>query len=298
MNKKKIRIARLSVFSNSFLIALKVIAGVLTGSVSIISEAIHSGMDLIAAIIAYFSIRASGKPPDREHPYGHGKYENVSGVIEAILIFIAAAWIIFEALKKLRGEIEISSLGIGSLVMFISAAVNALVSSKLYKVAKETDSIALEADALHLKTDIYTSLGVGTGLLLIHFTNWHFFDPIIAIIVAIMILRESYSLLAKAYSPLLDSSLNPEEIDRIESILTSMEVHYHGLKSRKSGNRRFLEFHIELPSDEKLKDVHIICDTIERELKKQLKNLEVQIHAEPLGEGNDTGGWGDEVREL
>ncbi|HYW95165.1 MAG TPA: cation diffusion facilitator family transporter, partial [Bacteroidales bacterium] len=170
----KARVASLSVLSNSVLIAMKVTAGTLSGSVSIISEAIHSSMDLVAAIIAFFSVRASGKPPDKEHPYGHGKYENISGVIEAGLIFIAAGWIIYEAVKKLSGEQYVESLGIGSLVMLISAGVNAIVSSRLYNVAKKTDSIALEADALHLKTDVYTSLGVAGGLMLIWITGWHF----------------------------------------------------------------------------------------------------------------------------
>ncbi len=278
----KTRVASLSVFSNTLLIILKVTAGIISGSVSIISEAIHSGMDLMAAVIAFFSVRASGRPPDRDHPYGHGKYENVSGVIEAILIFIAAAWIIYEAVKKLRGTAMVESPGVGSAVMFISALVNTLVSARLYKVARATDSIALEADALHLKTDVYTSLGVGGGLLLIILTGWHILDPLIAIGVAIIILRESYELLKRAYSPLLDSSLSPEEIETIEAVLGRLNVSYHELKSRKSGNLRFVEFHIEMPSEKTLKDVHDFCDDIEKELKKSLKNLEVQIHAEPL----------------
>ena len=276
------RVARLSILSNTMLILMKIIAGVISGSVSIISEAIHSGMDLIAALIAFFSVRASGKPPDKEHPYGHGKFENISGVVEAILIFIAAAWIIYEAISRLTGNGELESLALGSVVMFISAGVNALVSTRLYKVSRETESIALEADALHLKTDVYTSLGVAIGLLLIHITGWHFFDPLIAIMVAIIILKESYELLKKAYSPLVDSSLSAEELQIIERVLAKMQVKYHDLKSRKSGNQRFVEFHIELPSKEKLKDVHDFCDRIERELTTEIKNLEVQIHAEPL----------------
>ncbi len=279
---KKTRVARLSVLSNTFLIILKVSAGLISGSVSIISEAIHSGMDLVAAVISYFSVRASDRPPDLEHPYGHGKYENVSGVIEAILIFIAAAWIIIEAVKKLITPHEVGTLGLGAATMFVSALVNFLVSSRLYKVSKETDSIALEADALHLKTDVYTSAGVGAGLVLIMITGWHTFDPVIAIGVAFIILRESYELLKKAYSPLLDTSLSSEELKTIDTVLSGLGVNYHELKSRKSGDRRFVEFHIELPSDEKLQDVHNFCDEIEKELKKNLKNLVVQIHAEPL----------------
>ena len=165
----KVKIARLSIVSNTLLIMMKLAAGIISGSVSIISEAIHSSMDLVAAVIAYFSVRVSDNPPDSRHPYGHGKVENISGVIEAILIFIAAIWIILEAVRKLFGEkIELDSIAIGSVVMIVSAIVNTIVSRKLYKVARETNSVALEADALHLKTDVYTSAGVALGLGLDH----------------------------------------------------------------------------------------------------------------------------------
>jgi cation diffusion facilitator family transporter len=157
----KVKVARLEVLSNSLLIVMKVAAGIQSGSVSIISEAIHSGMDLVAAVIAFFSVKMSDNPSDKEHPYGHGKFENVSGVIEAFLIFIAAFRIILEAVKKILNPGQIEAIGWGSAVMFISAAVNFFVSRRLYSVAKKTESVDLEADALHLKTDVYTSLGVG-----------------------------------------------------------------------------------------------------------------------------------------
>ena len=130
MNKKT-KVARLSIFSNTLLIICKVIVGVITGSVSIISEAIHSSMDLLAAIIAFLSVKISDTPPDKQHPYGHGKYENISGVIEAILIFVAAIWIVYEAVKKLTGANPVESIGIGSMVMFFSAIVNYIVSKQL-----------------------------------------------------------------------------------------------------------------------------------------------------------------------
>ena len=152
----KVKVARLSLLSNTILIIMKLIVGLVTGSVSIISEAIHSTMDLLAAIIAFFSVRISDRPADDTHPYGHGKIENVSGVIEALLIFVASVWIIVEAVKKIITPGEIESVGIGFIVMFISAGINFIVSKKLYKVAKQEDSIALEADALHLKADVYT----------------------------------------------------------------------------------------------------------------------------------------------
>jgi cation diffusion facilitator family transporter len=150
----KVSIARLSIISNTLLILMKLVVGLISGSVSILSEAIHSSMDLIAAIIAFFSVRVSDNPPDSRHPYGHGKIENISGVIESLLIFLAAVWIIIEAVKKLFGEkIELDSIALGSIVMLLSAIVNTFVSRRLYKVARSTNSVALEADALHLKTE-------------------------------------------------------------------------------------------------------------------------------------------------
>jgi len=259
----------------------------ISGSVSILSEAIHSAMDLVAAIIAYFSVRVSDNPPDERHPYGHGKFENVSGVIEALLIIIAAGWIVFEAISKMSGEEPVESIGLGSLVMFISAGVNFIVSRRLYKVARETDSVALEADALHLKTDVFTSLGVGIGLLLIWITKIHILDPIIALLVAVIILKEAWELLSKAFSPLLDSSWKKEEVEELEKQLKMLGVHYHDLKTRKSGSYVFVEFHLEMPSEITLSKVHLYCDEIEEELKKKINNLRITIHAEPtFGENN------------
>lgn len=195
----KTRTARLSVISNSLLIVMKLAAGIISGSVSIISEAIHSSLDLVAAIIAFFAVKISGTPADERHPFGHGKVENVSGVIEALLIFAASAWIIYEAIDRFVHPGETGALGLGVLVMAVSAVVNIIVSRHLYKVARQTDSVALEADALHLKTDVITSAGVALGLVLIWLTDWHVLDPIIALVVAVIIIYESWMLLRKAF---------------------------------------------------------------------------------------------------
>lgn len=278
---KKIKVARLSIFSNSFLIGLKFTAGIISGSVSIISEAIHSFMDLIASFIAYFAVKISGKSPDKEHPYGHGKIENISGVTEALLIFVAAAWIIYEAIHKFFDDKKIEAIGVGAGVMLISGIINFFVSRRLYKVARESDSVALEADALHLKTDVYTSLGVGAGLVLIWLTGWEFIDPVVAIIVALIILRESYRLLKKAFNPLLDSSLSEKEIKIINSILKEMSINFHDLRTRKSGSFRFTDMHVEMPANISLKDAHDKCNRIEKELESRIPNLDVNIHVEP-----------------
>jgi cation diffusion facilitator family transporter len=261
---------------------MKLIVGLISGSVSIISEAIHSSMDLMAAIIAFFSVKVSDNPPDSRHPYGHGKVENISGVIEALLIFVAAIWIIVEATKKLLGEaIELDSIAIGSIIMLISAIVNTYVSRKLYKVARETNSVALEADALHLKTDVYTSLGVAVGLGLIMLTGINWLDPVVAILVALFIIRESYILLKRAFTPLLDEAWEKEEIDELEKTLFELKVNYHELRTRIAGNYRFIDLHIDMPKDLSVESAHKYCDAIEENLISRFENLNVTIHVEP-----------------
>jgi cation diffusion facilitator family transporter len=280
---RKVSIARLSVASNTALIGMKLAVGLISGSISILSEAIHSFMDLLAAIIAFFSVRVSDTPADEKHPYGHGKFENISGVVEALLIFVAAFWIIYEAIKKLITPEEIGSLWLGFAVMTVSAIVNTIVSTKLYKVAKETESIALEADALHLKTDVLTSAGVAVGMVLIWITGYHILDPIAAILVAILILKESWELFRRAYGPLLDTALPEDDLEKITLVI---EKHctgttgYHDLRTRKSGNYKYIDFHLNLPPDMTVKEAHDLCDIIEADIHKVVTHGEVTIHVE------------------
>ncbi len=278
----KTKTARLSVLSNSLLIIMKVVVGVLTNSVSILSEAIHSSIDLVAALIAFFAVKVSGTPADKRHPYGHGKVENVSGTIEAILIFIASGWIILEAVKKFIHPEETSTLGLGVIVMGISAIINMIVSRRLYKVARQTDSVALEADALHLKTDVITSAGVAAGLLLMWVTGWNIIDPIIALFVAMLIIYESYTLLSKAFSPLLDTALSANELTRVEVILKEMNASYHGLRTRAAGHQKFIEFHLEVAANETIETIHHKCDLIEERLEREFRDIHVVIHPEPI----------------
>ena len=272
--------ASISIISNASLVIMKFIAGFLSGSVSVISEAIHSLMDILAAVIAFFAVRISDNPADKEHPYGHGKFENVSGVIEALLIFIAAIWIIYNAIHRFLIKAPIENVSIGIIVMSLSAIANFFVSRNLYRVAKKTNSIALEADALHLKTDIYTSAGVAVGLILIWITGIRIIDPIVAIMVALLILKESYELLNRAYKPLLDTAIFEKELKVIEKCINESKYTYHDLKSRQSGRERFIEFHLEMPGDVPLKDVHQKCDEIEDLIKSKISHINILIHVE------------------
>lgn len=281
---RKVKIAFVSIMSNTILIIFKLIAGFLSGSVSIISEAIHSGMDLVASLVAFFSVRNSAKPADKKHPYGHGKIENISGLIEGLLIFIAAALIITEAVKKILNPAEIEQANIAIAVMFVSALINLAVSRKLYKVSQEEDSMALEADALHLKTDVYTSLGVGIGILLIKLTGLSILDSIVAILVAVIIIKEAWELCKNAFDHLLDSKLSDEEEAEVEKIINEHShqfIDYHKLKTRKSGNKKHIDFHITVPPDLTVKEAHEIIGSLKKDLNETLKNTRVNIHADP-----------------
>jgi cation diffusion facilitator family transporter len=283
------KFARLSIASNTLLIAMKLAVGFLSGSVSIISEAIHSLMDLAAAVIAAFAIHVAGKPADEEHPYGHGKVENVSGVLEAVLIFVAAVLIVVEAGKKLLSHEGVDHIGLGIAVMLASGLVNIFVSRRLYKVAREEESVALEADALHLKTDVYSALGVGAGLALLELIRavfkapWAFvLDPVIAIVVAVLILREAWEMLRKAFEPLVDASLSEAELALIKDrIAEHPGFAAHSIRSRKAGKTKYIDFHLEAPPEMSVAEVHALCDQLEAEIEARLSNADLTIHVEP-----------------
>ena len=284
----KKKTARLSIISNTSLFILKIAVGLCIGSVSIISEAIHSGMDLLAAIIAFFSVKMSAEPADTQHEFGHGKFEDVSGLIEASLIFAAALLIIWEAASKLiAGETELipdTMLYSGLAVMGISAVVNWYVSARLMKVAKLTESIALESDAMHLKTDIYTSIGVFLGLILLMVTGIAAIDSLIAIGVAFVIIHAAYDLAKRSIQDLIDYSLPQEDKEKIKEIICSHRSEYrgfHGLRTRRGGPNIFIEFHMVVAGEETVRESHRIGDEIEADIRKEYPQAFITIHVEP-----------------
>lgn len=271
-------------FSNSTLVVLKLIAGFITGSVSIISEAIHSGLDLLAAIIALYSVSQSGKPPDESHSYGHGKIENISALIEALLIFVAAIWIIVEAVRKLIHGVHVESLGIGLVIMAISAVANYLISVMLFKVGKKYDSLALEADGLHLRTDVYTSVGVFVGLGVISLTHITILDPIVAIGVALLIIRASWKLTSEAFTPLLDVRLPEEDETAVREIVQSFKGEYvevHKMRTRKAGPERHIDLHLVVHPDHAITEAHELANRMEHALRARWPRTSVVIHMEP-----------------
>jgi cation diffusion facilitator family transporter len=286
-NLKKKRVARLSIFSNTFLVFMKLGAGLAVGSISMISEAVHSAVDLVAAGIAYLSVKKSAVPPDDCHEYGHGKFEDISGIVEAILIVVASMVILYEAVMSLVGGHEMASgelLTVGIIVMLISTLMNFYVSSKLFSVAKETGSIALESDAWHLRTDVFTSAGVMFGLILIKITGFGGFDAIIAIGISFVILHAAYDLIKRSFGHLTDRSLPEDDMEEILEILKRFcgnDVNFHDIRSRRAGPDRFVEFHLTVPGDLSVSNSHELTDRIEAALKSKLGRIFVTIHVEP-----------------
>lgn len=285
LKDEKAKIAALSVFSNITLVVLKLIAGILTGSVSIISEAIHSTLDLLAAVIAFISVQISARPPDNEHRYGHGKFENISGTIEALLIFVAAIWILVEAYQKIVQGGEVHTLGIGVVIMGVASLANWLVSSLLMKTARRTESVALEADAMHLRTDVYTSIGVLVGLGAIAISRIQILDPIIAILVALLITKAAWDITVKSFVPLLDAALPSQEEDQIREALREIVpeglIGFHELRTRRAGSERYVDMHLVVPRDMSIAEVHDLCDLVEMRINERLPMVSVLVHAEP-----------------
>jgi cation diffusion facilitator family transporter len=285
VNREKTQAAQLSILSNSVLIIIKLIVGIMMQSVSVLSEAVHSGIDLIAAIIAWFAVRESGKPADDEHHFGHGKIENVAGTIEAVLIFGAAIYIIWEAVHKLiKGGVDIENLGIGAVVMGISAIANYLVSRHLLNVAIKTDSVALEADAMHLRTDVYTSVGVLAGLVAIKLTGITILDPIVAIVVACLILKAAYDLTKSAFFHILDIKLPDDEEAIIHDVMQEHSQHflgYHKLRTRKSGHIRHIDMHLVVPKLMTVEKGHNLSHQISADIESRLDHSHILVHIEP-----------------
>lgn len=291
MPQRKSRAALISVVSNTGLVLMKLAAGLMMGSVAVLSEAVHSAVDLLAAVIAFFSVRTSGKPADEGHPFGHGKIENISGTVEALLIFLAAGWIIFEAVEKLRFPQPLGAAGWGAAVMLFSALVNVAVSSMLFRVGKETDSPALQADAWHLRTDVYTSAGVMAGLALIALGNRMFpetdlrwIDPVAAIIVALWIMKAAYDLTLRSARDLMDVPLPPAEETWVRHLIAERRPTirgYHYLRTRKAGHYRFIEFHIQVDSQMTVEASHSLAQELSGAIKERLPHTTVTIHIEP-----------------
>ena len=283
----KTRAAALSIVSNAILIALKIAAGAITGSVAILTEAMHSSIDLIASFVAYFSVREADKPADAEHPYGHAKIENLAAAIEAMLILVGSGVIIYAAVRSLANGPEVHSLGVGIVVIAISVVANVIVSTRIARQAKATDSPALEGDAAHLRTDAATSAAVLVGLVVVQVTGAAWLDPVIALVVAAAIVYAGVRLLARASRVLVDEALPPGELDDVRDAIRDFGPRgvcgYHKLRARRAGSRRYVDLHVQFTSGTTLEDAHATAHELQDAIRARVRGCDVLIHLEPEG---------------
>ncbi len=284
---KSERAAILAISVISLLIVMKLIAGVVTGSVGIRADAIHSIMDLSGAVIGLVGIRLAGRPPDSGHPYGHNKIENLAGAVIAVVIFLAAVAIVYEAVKRFFTGAAVEMAGVGIVVTVFAIVINIGISRYALRVAKSEDSVALETTARDLMADVMSSASVLAGLILVSITGVAALDPIAALFVAILIIRTASTAMKKSISGLLDTSLPREELESITRIIEGYGdriAGWHQLRTRKAGAERFVEFHLLMPGNINVEDAHSFVDELQREIEAVLAPCRVTIHIEPCGD--------------
>jgi cation diffusion facilitator family transporter len=278
--------ARLSLASNSALILLKIVAGAVTGSIAIVTEAVHSSIDLLASIVAYLSLRKADEPADSSHMYGHAKAENLAAAIEGMLILVGAGVIVFEAVRRLAtGGGEVEDLGFGIVVIGLSAVVNLGVSSYLYRQAAAHDSPALEGDAAHLRADAITSVAVLVGLLLIEITGLQELDSIVALMVASAIVYAGVRILSRSSRVLMDEALPSDELALIKEAIESYEgpelVGYHKLRGRRAGSARHIDLHLQFAPGTSLERAHAVAHELQAAVRRQIPGADLLAHIEP-----------------
>jgi len=266
------------------LVVLKMVAAVITGSLSVTAQAADSFLDLIAILITFFAVGVAMRPADREHPFGHGKVEGFSAIAQAALIFTAAGLVIYSAIRRLvtGGTVELTEAGIG--VMLVSIIVSIFLSRYLLKVSRTTGSIALEANARNIAADVYSAGAVLAGLVAVRLTGLNILDPIIALLVVLFILKAGYDVVQRSFGELVDVRLPEAEEAEIKACIIehySEVVSFHGLRTRRAGGQRYIDLHLVMPQNASVEKAHRMCDHLEQDIEDRLPNTSVTIHVEP-----------------
>jgi cation diffusion facilitator family transporter len=282
-DRAKRRAAVVSLGYNLTATAVKLVAALITGSVSLLSEALHSATDVVASLFAYLGVRVGATPPDPQHPYGHGKAETLAGFGEAVLLIAIVGYLLFEGVRRLIVGSELQQLEWGAAVMAFSTLTSLAVGQYVWRTGKRTHSLALMSNGQHLMIDFWTSLGLLVALGIIYFTGWVFIDALLAIGIALWLFRGAWQLAARAFHELIDHALPAEELARIDQILRSEPnlLSYHHLRTRRSGSMRYVEVHIVLPREWSLQQAHEVADALERRIERELAPAEVTIHMDP-----------------
>ncbi len=277
--------ARLLLFTVLGLFVLKIIVGVVTGSVSIWAQVVDSSLDIFAVVITFLTVGFSAKPADQEHPFGHGKVEDIAAGIQAVLLLGASGSIAYAAIQRIISGATINLPASGAGVMLVSMLASIFLSRHLFKVAQATSSVALEANANNIRSDVYSTAGVLVGLTIVSFfPTLKILDPIIALIVVVLILRATYRVGQMAWGGLIDVRLPADEERQITEAIrehTTKLAGFHKIRTRKAGNQRFIDFHLLLPKNISVDEAHQMCDHLEQDITKEWPNSSVIIHVEP-----------------
>jgi cation diffusion facilitator family transporter len=285
--------AVISVLAAIATIVIKTMAWRLTGSVGLLSDAIESSINLIAALMAFWALGMASKPADRSHSYGHSKAEYFSSGLESALIVVAAFGIIWAAAGQLANPSPLQQVDLGLALSLVATAINAGVALLLMRAAKRFRSITLRADAQHLLSDVWTSVGIVLAIALVQLTGWSVLDPLVAIAVAIQISITGFRLLRETANGLMDRSLPEEELQQLEALLqrrSGSGIDFHALRTRVAGSRRFVSLHVLVPGGWTVKRGHDYCETLEQEVCTLLDSCHVFTHLEPI---EDPVSWQD-----
>lgn len=277
-------------------IALKASAALLTGSVGFLSDALESGVNLVAAAVALVALRTAARPADEGHNFGHGKAEHLSAALEGGMIFVAAAAIVWTSVERLIDPVELERTGVGLALSALAGVVNLAVGLLLVRVGRTHRSPALVADGNHLLTDVWTTLGVLVGIVLVAALDWEVLDPIVALLVGVNILRIGYRLIRRSVIGLLDAALPAPDAAAVREILEQhrreQPVDFHALRTRESGRQRFVYLHLLVPDGWTVKEGHDLAERVEADIARVLPGAVTFVHLEPLG---DPASYGHDV---
>ncbi|RYG73796.1 cation transporter [bacterium] len=274
--------ARLSLGSNIFLVIVKILAGLASGSLSVLAEGVQSLIDIFASAMILVTVRAAAAPPDDEHPYGHGKFENLTALIQMVLVLGSIVGIWYAAFRRFQNPtMPVVDWGVAAIVVAI--IVDVLVSNRILKVAEETNSAALRAEGIHLRGDLWSCCGVLIGLVATRLTNEPRLDPLCAAVMTLFAMSSAVHLIQDTLRPLLDASLPGEEAQAIQAVLHADKrvMGFHKLRTRQAGSGRLADVHILLDDDLSFREAHDIGEDIEDEIRRVLPNLDVMVHVEP-----------------
>ena len=281
---KKLRAAIFSICGAVVLAIIKLIIAIMSGSMAVMASAIDSLLDILMSGVNFMAIHHAEQPPDQSHPFGHGKFETLATLFQALVISISGIWIIYESVTRLGSGNKLEHINQGIGVLAFSAIASWFIASHLRKVAKQTDSTALEADSLHFQMDIYSNIGLMTGLLMVRWFDLHWIDAALSILVASYILHEALQLIKRSLKDFLDHELPTEIQQQVHQLITSHGgsfAGYHGLRTRRSGSIKHMDFHLEVCKDMTVKEAHDLTDKLEKKIEQEIPGADVTIHIEP-----------------